>query len=112
MLFAGVQARHEGEVRTAMLEKALAYADGNLLERFDAVGRETRRHDREVFDPCARQLQDGLVGVRPQPLLTAEARLESQAQTAVVPAETLAQQPCRRGALAVVRIAERHVALG
>ena len=92
--------------------KALARPDRDLLQRLDAVGGEARRHDREVLDPCARQLQDRLVGVRPQPLLAAEARLEGQAQTALVPAEALAQQPRGLGALAMVRVAEHQVALG
>src|SRR5262245_4771525 len=60
VLVASVQARHEGEVIAAVLEKALARADRDFLKRFDAVGGEARRHDREIAGPGARQLQNRL----------------------------------------------------
>ena len=96
----------------AVLEKGLARADRELLERLEAVGREAGGDDREVPDALLGEAAHGLVGIGLEPLLAAEARLEGQAQRLVRPAEPLPQQARGLGALAMVGVAELEIALG
>ena len=62
----------------AVLAKGLGAADRDLLQRLEAVGGETGRHDGDPLDAVAGDLRQGHVGVGLQPLGAAEARLKGE----------------------------------
>src|SRR5678816_4698088 len=74
---------------------------GDLLQRFQAVDGETRTQHLDVAHALARQLLERFVGVRHEPGLAADTRLERDAALICADAELLAQTQRRDHALAV-----------
>ena len=81
------------------LQEGLAAADAELLQRLDAIGRKSRRGDRNALDAAARIGRERRVGRGLQPFRAAEPRLKRDVDLA---AKRFAQQP--RGLLAVAMI--------
>jgi len=72
------------------------------LQRFQAIGGETRHHHGDAPDAVLCQSRDGLVGVGLQPLGIAEARLEGQQQLRIIESQAVAQGGRRPDALGLV----------
>ena len=108
----GVEAGDVGEGLAAGVQEGLADLAVDLLERLDAVGREDRRHDRDVALAGPREAGDLLDRVGLQPLLAAEARLEGDDHLVLREAEAVAEQAGRDLAVALVGVALGQVALG
>src|SRR5690606_14459255 len=105
------QAGHVSEVFATGLLKAPGCADGDLLEGFQAVGNEAWIEDGERFHTFPGELFHGIVRVRLEPVLRAEARLEAGDEFLLVPAEALAQEAGGGVALLGIGIATPRVAL-
>src|SRR5690606_35624538 len=99
------------EIPSARMQELVANLTANLIERFQAVGREPGIDDGDRLHAFAREPLHRLVGVGLEPDLPAEARLERRDQPVLAPAQFLAQEPRRLEAMAIVRVALLDVAL-
>src|SRR5919112_1442319 len=111
-ILAVVEAGQVGELLAAVVHEDLAILPIELLEGFEAVGREARRDDRHALDAALGQGLHGLVRVGLEPLRLAEARLEAHAEPVRRPAEGLLHQPPGLHAMAMVGIALQEIFLG
>src|SRR5689334_22264171 len=89
---------------------AVLHAD--LLERLEAVGRESGTHDAHVLHAAFRQCREHLARIRLEPSRAAEARLERDAPGVAREPEALGQQRRRAFALLAIRIPARDEELG
>src|SRR5689334_10824734 len=105
-----VERRHDDELLPAGLGERLAQADPDLLERLQAVRRETRRRDEDARTASC-EIADDLVRERPEPA-PAEPRLERERPRRSVEPEIARERARRALALAAVRISARDARLG
>ena len=95
-----------------MFDKDLFVLLGDLFQRLEAVGGKSRGDDGKPLDAVACQCCHGLVGVRLEPFLAAETRLEGEAELVAKRAECFAQALGGQRALRGIRVALLDIALG
>ena len=86
-----VKAGNVAELLTAEFVEDLLVLLGDLLERLDAIGGESRGDDGDGLHAVARQRLDSLVGVGLDPLGAAEARLKGELELGAERPKRLAQ---------------------
>src|SRR5436190_3969879 len=90
-----VEARAAMEQLTAGVHEGFARLAADLVDRLQTIRGETGRGDEDALDARARQALECLLGVRLQPLLASEKRLERLRPLVARPAEAL-DEPGRR----------------
>src|SRR5262249_14608266 len=85
-----VQAGDGGKMLAAIVPEDLSILLRDLFQRLQAIGGKAGRDHGKPFCPLFRELLDGLVGVRLQPLVIAEARLEGEQELRRIEPEPLA----------------------
>src|SRR2546430_15152648 len=85
--FAVVEARDCGEIVSAVMAENLGVLARDLLERLQAVGREARRHHREILHAALGEPFDGGVRVGFEPFRRAEPRLEGHQEAVLIELE-------------------------
>ena len=73
-----IQTRDQRQLSPARFEEGLFAPHPDLFNRFQAVGDESRAHDKELFDAFFRQADQLKIGVRFQPGVSAQARLKGR----------------------------------
>src|SRR6185312_5280684 len=96
-----VEAVEQSELLAARMHEAVAPADSELLERFDAVGGEAGRCHGDAADAVLRISGERRVGGRLEPLRPAEFRLEGDVDLA---AQDFAEQARRFLAVTMIGI--------
>src|SRR6185503_3410118 len=94
-----VEAVEQRKRLAARLFEGVASPNAELLECLDAVGRKSRRRDRDALDAVLWISRERCIGRRLEPLRTSEFGLERNVDFA---AERLAEQPRRLLAVAMI----------
>src|SRR5262249_58363230 len=92
---------YRNQILTAVLLEDTRALDRDLLERFEAIGREAWHDDRNVLHPALGELLEREVGRGLEPFAAAEPRLKCHNQFRLVEIEPLAQNPDRSNARGV-----------
>ena len=103
--FACVQGRNVPQCPTPRLDKDFVSAYRDLFQRFETVGGETRTEDVDPAQALAPPLGQRFVGVRAQPFLATDPRLERDKPFSRREIQPFGDETRRRVAFAVVRIA-------
>src|SRR5581483_8035000 len=99
-----IQRRNVLEALAAGGEEVFAVADRDLLERLEAIDREAGTKRLHALHALGRQLPEHFIGVRREPRLAPDARLERDDHLVLAKIEPLAERARGRLALAEVRI--------
>ena len=75
-----IEARNEGKLFAAMVFEDLGVFLRDFFQRFQAIGRESRRDNGNAPHAIVREFLQGLVGIGLKPFVEPEARLEGQEQ--------------------------------
>src|SRR5438105_15427353 len=77
----------------------------DLVDRFQAIRSEARRRDEDALDVILGQVSEHVVGVRPEPLATAEERLVCLRPFAIGESQAILEASSRRQDLVGIRVA-------
>lgn len=107
-----IQAGDVGQGLAAGLMEFFFQLVADLVQRFQAVGDESRRQHHHMPVAVLGHLHHALVRIGHQPRLRSEARLEGGVEGLLVPAKLLAKKAGRLHAVAVIGVARHVIALG
>src|SRR5262249_41414023 len=106
-----VEARYCREILAPALFEDTLPLDCDLLQRFEAIGRKTRRDHREILPPALGKLLEGEIGRGLEPFAAAEPGLKRHRQFRRLEIEPLAQKADGFDAMGIVGIAVVDIGL-
>src|SRR3569832_2117560 len=89
-------------------QKGILVEHGDLFQRLEAIGGKTGTDDIDMTSALFGPALQGLVGIRLQPLGTAETRLKTHLPLPVAQLQALRNETCGLVAFAVVRVAQQQ----